>query len=59
MAPTPIRSSRAQRGIWEGAIASASLSNAQEAIEAFLESLKAYDEPIPPPIEEVVVEAAV
>jgi predicted RNase H-like HicB family nuclease len=28
----------------------------QEAIEAYLESLKAHNEPIPPPIEEEVVE---
>ncbi len=32
------------------------LSNVQEAIEAYLESLKAHGEPIPPPIEEEVVE---
>ncbi len=35
------------------------LSNVQEAIEAYLESLKAHGEPIPPPIEEEVVEVAV
>jgi predicted RNase H-like HicB family nuclease len=35
------------------------LSNVQEAIEAYLESLKAHDEPIPPPIEEEVVDVAV
>ena len=32
------------------------LENVQEAIEAYLESLKAHNEPIPPPIEEEVVE---
>jgi len=32
------------------------LVNIQEAIEAYLESLKAHNEPIPPPIEEEVVE---
>jgi predicted RNase H-like HicB family nuclease len=32
------------------------LENIQEAIEAYLESLKAHNEPIPPPIEEEVVE---
>lgn len=35
------------------------LSNVQEAIEAYLESLRAHDEPIPPPIEEEIVEVAV
>lgn len=35
------------------------LSNIHEAIEGYLESLKAHDEPIPPPIEEEVVEVAV
>lgn len=35
------------------------LSNIQEAIEAYLESLRIHDEPIPPPIEEEVVEVAV
>lgn len=35
------------------------LSKVQEAIEAYLESLKAHGEPIPPPIEEEVVEVAV
>jgi len=35
------------------------LTNIQEAIAAYLESLKAHDEPIPPPIQEEVVEVAV
>ena len=35
------------------------LSNVQEAMEAYLESLRAHDEPIPPPIEEEVIEVAV
>ena len=35
------------------------LKNIEEAIEAYLESLKAHDEPIPPPIEEEVVEVTV
>jgi predicted RNase H-like HicB family nuclease len=34
------------------------LTNAQEAIEAYLESLKAHEEPIPPPINEEVIEVA-
>jgi len=35
------------------------LSNIQEAIEGYLASLKAHGEPIPPSIEEEVVEVAV
>lgn len=32
------------------------LSNIKEAIELYLESLKAHGEPIPPPIEEEILE---
>jgi predicted RNase H-like HicB family nuclease len=35
------------------------LQNIQEAITAYLESLKAHNEPIPPSINEEVVEVAV
>ena len=35
------------------------LKNIQEAIEVYLESLKAHDEPIPPSINEEVVEVVV
>lgn len=35
------------------------LTNIQEAIAAYLESLKAHGEPVPPPIEEEVVEVTV
>ncbi|MGP0594787.1 type II toxin-antitoxin system HicB family antitoxin [Nitrospira sp. T9] len=35
------------------------LKNVQEAIEVYLESLKAHDEPIPPSINEEVVEVVV
>ncbi len=35
------------------------LENIQEAIEAYLESLQAHDEPIPPSIDEEIVEVAV
>ena len=35
------------------------LKNIHEAIEAYLESLKAHDEPIPPSIYEEIVEVAV
>ena len=34
------------------------LKNIQEAIEAYLESLKTHDEPVPPSINEEVVEVA-
>ena len=45
--------------ISQGATRAEALSNIHEAIEGYLESLKAHDEPIPPPIEEEVVEVAV
>ncbi|RKY53237.1 MAG: hypothetical protein DRP92_03885 [Candidatus Neomarinimicrobiota bacterium] len=35
------------------------LKNIQEAIEVYIESLKAHDEPIPPPIDEEIVEVTV
>lgn len=35
------------------------LKNIQEAIEAYLESLRAHDEPVPPSIDEEVIEVAV
>ena len=35
------------------------LRNIREAIELYIESLRAHDEPIPPPISEEVVEVAV
>ncbi len=34
------------------------LKNIQEAISVYLESLSAYDEPVPPPIYEEMVEVA-
>ncbi|MGF1640782.1 MAG: type II toxin-antitoxin system HicB family antitoxin [Rhodospirillales bacterium] len=34
------------------------LQNIREAIAVYLESLKAHDEPVPPPIDEEVVEVA-
>lgn len=42
-----------------GATRSEALTNVQEAIEGYLESLRAHGEPIPPPIEEEVVDVAV
>jgi predicted RNase H-like HicB family nuclease len=44
--------------ISQGITRAEALTNAQEAIEAYLESLKAHGEPIPPPINEEVVEVA-
>lgn len=35
------------------------LNNIQDAIKGYLESLKRHDEPIPPPIEEEIVEVAI
>lgn len=45
--------------ISQGTTRTEALSNIHEAIEGYLESLKAHDEPIPPPIEEEVIEVAV
>lgn len=43
----------------QGSTRAEALSNIQEAVEGYLESLKAHDEPIPPPIEEELVDVAV
>jgi len=45
--------------ISQGATRSEALLNIQEAVEAYLESLKAHQEPIPPSISEEVIEVAV
>lgn len=42
----------------QGATRVETLANIREAIEAYLESLKDHDEPIPPSIDEEVVEVA-
>jgi predicted RNase H-like HicB family nuclease len=42
--------------ISQGKTRSEALTNIKEAIEAYLASLRAHDEPIPPPIDEEVVE---
>jgi len=44
--------------ISQGKTRKKALQNIQEAIEVYLESLKAHDEPIPPPIDEEVIEIA-
>lgn len=42
----------------QGATRAEALVNVREAIAAYLESLEAHNEPIPPPIDEEVVEVA-
>jgi predicted RNase H-like HicB family nuclease len=44
--------------ISQGKTRAESLKNIQEAIEVYLESLKAHDEPVPPSINEEIVEVA-
>ena len=44
--------------ISQGATRADVLKNIQEAIEAYLESLKSHGEPVPPSINEEVVEVA-
>jgi predicted RNase H-like HicB family nuclease len=45
--------------ISQGRTREEAIENAREAIAAYLESLAAHDEPIPPPIAEEVVEVAI
>lgn len=45
--------------ISQGKTREEALQNIQGAIAAYLESLKARNEPVPPPIEEEVVEVAI
>lgn len=42
--------------ISQGQTRSEALRNIQEALEAYLESLKVHDEPVPPSIEEEIIE---
>lgn len=42
--------------ISQGQTRSEALLNVQEALEAYIESLQAHDEPVPPSIEEEVIE---
>ena len=42
----------------QGQTRDAALQNIREAIAVYLESLKAHDEPVPPAIDEEVVEVA-
>lgn len=43
----------------QGETRTEALRNIQEAIEVYIESLKAHNEPIPPSIDEEIVEVAV
>ena len=45
--------------ITQGATRIEALENIKEAIELYLESLEAHNEPIPPPITEEIVEVAI
>jgi predicted RNase H-like HicB family nuclease len=45
--------------ISQGQTRTEAIENIKEAIAAYLESLKAHDEPVPPPIDEEVVEVTV
>ena len=45
--------------ISQGNTRAEALKNIQEAIEVYIESLKAHNEPIPPSIDEEIVEVAV
>jgi predicted RNase H-like HicB family nuclease len=42
--------------ITQGATRDEAVQNVKEAIAAYLESLKAHDDPVPPPISEEIVE---
>jgi predicted RNase H-like HicB family nuclease len=43
----------------QGSSRDQALANIREAIEGYLESLRAHDEPIPPAISEEIIEVAV
>lgn len=44
--------------ISQGSTRDEALANIREAVAAYLESLKAHNEPVPPPISEEVIEVA-
>ena len=44
--------------VTQGSTRAEALGNIREAIAAYLESLKAHDEPIPPSVDEEVVEVS-
>jgi predicted RNase H-like HicB family nuclease len=45
--------------ISQGKTRKEAIQNIQDAIRGYLESLKKHDEPIPPPIDEEIVEVAI
>ena len=45
--------------ISQGKTRKEAIENIQDAIRGYLESLKKHDEPIPPPIDEEIVEVAI
>ena len=45
--------------ISQGKTREAAIKNIQDAIRGYVESLKKHDEPVPPPIEEEIVEVVV
>jgi antitoxin HicB len=45
--------------ISQGTTRKEAIENVQDAIRGYLESLHKHDEPIPPPIEEEIVEVAI
>jgi antitoxin HicB len=45
--------------ISQGKTRKEAIENIQDAIRGYLESLKKHDEPVPPPIDEEVVEVAI
>ena len=45
--------------ISQGKTRKEAVANIQDAIEGYIESLKKHKEPIPPPIEEEIIEVAV
>ncbi len=45
--------------ISQGSTRAEAIENIKEAIELYLESLAAHDEPIPPPISEEIIEVSI
>ena len=44
--------------IYQGKTREEAIANVQDAIKGYIKSLKKHDEPIPPPIEEEILEVA-
>ncbi len=45
--------------ISQGSTRAEAIENIKEAIEVYLESLAAHDEPVPPPISEEIIEVSI